>query len=171
MRRTTLSDASRYSTITATRSSDTDERLMSSMLAVEFSLVMPRKEVRLKRSPTSAFEGSRGMDEYHPLSDQHLRLQASGASRRGRKEATTLDGSLCRCPSKTVSTTQPRWLYLTHAYSRSPRRIARYRSNTFFSLSSPSAERIELPRKVWANIFHPSNRTHRGSCLITTGMW
>ena len=42
---------------------DTDERLISSMLAVEYSLVMPKKEVRLKRIPTSAFERSRGKDD------------------------------------------------------------------------------------------------------------
>jgi hypothetical protein len=61
--RTTLSEATRYSTITGIRSIETDERLISSMLAVEYSLVMPRKEVRLKRSPTGAFEGSRGRDD------------------------------------------------------------------------------------------------------------
>src|SRR5260370_9017425 len=56
----THQDIPQYSTITATRSIDTDERFISSMLAVEYSLVTPKKEVRRKRIPTSAFEGSRG---------------------------------------------------------------------------------------------------------------
>jgi hypothetical protein len=38
--------------------------------------------------------------------------------------------------------------FVIYTYSRSARRIARYLSNTFLSLSSPRAERIELPRKV-----------------------
>src|SRR5580693_4490950 len=61
--------------------------------------------------------------------------------------------------------------FMIYTYSRSVRRIARYLSNTFFSLSIPSAERIELPRKVWANIFHPWNRTNLGSCLRAIGKW
>lgn len=60
---------------------------------------------------------------------------------------------------------------MIYTYSRSILRIARYLSNTFLSLSSPIAERIELPRKVWANIFHPRNRTKPGSCLNAAGMW
>src|ERR1700692_3405742 len=98
MRRTTLSDASRYSTITATRSIDTDERFISSMLAVEYSLVCRKKRCGSNESP-QAHSRDREVrmipcnSQHQPLSGLHLRLQAPGANRRGLKEVTTLDAS------------------------------------------------------------------------------
>src|ERR1019366_1635408 len=41
---------------------------------------------------------------------------------------------------------------------------------TLWSLSRPSSDLMEAPRKVCASIFHQLRNTNSGSCAITAGM-